>query len=74
LAVLEAFEERRGAGFIDLPQLAATLAAAQSRVEAPPAHPSGHVAARGIHVLRTEGLRAFVRRVDGRIRRTLRAG
>jgi hypothetical protein len=72
LAVLEAFEEKRGAALTDLPELAATLAAAQSRVNAPAAPPGANVAARGLRVLRNEGPFALVRRVGERVQRTLR--
>jgi hypothetical protein len=70
--VLEAFEEKRGAALTDLPELAATLAAAQSRLDTPAAPPGANMAARGLRVLWSEGPFAFMRRVGGRVRRTLR--
>jgi hypothetical protein len=68
LAVLEAFE-KRGTEPADLPQLAATLAAALARSGSPAAGPEQPVTARALHVLHSEGVPGFLRRVAMRLRR-----
>jgi glycosyltransferase involved in cell wall biosynthesis len=71
LAVLEAFEEA-GGSVPDLPQLAATVAAAlhPSRAEGEPSSDSRPLAERVVHVVRAEGLRGVWRRTKRRVGRT----
>jgi len=74
LRVLAAFEERRTTDLQGLPQLAATLAAANSREAAGTEAPTLPLVTRGIAVLRRDGLGEFLRRSTGRIRRILSPG
>jgi hypothetical protein len=70
LAVLAAFEESRQE-IEGLPQLAATLAAAQARAwsgPATPSQPENNLIGRSLRVLRTEGAQGFARRAAKRVR------
>jgi glycosyltransferase involved in cell wall biosynthesis len=70
LDVLEAFEERGDAPLDDLPQLAATLAAALARLQSgrPGSNAAGRgVVRRGVALLRSEGLAGLVRRAGARV-------
>ena len=74
LRVLAAFEEHRNTDLQGLPQLAATLAAANSR-ESPRADGlAPPLVTRGITVLRRHGVGEFLRRSTGLIRRILSPG
>jgi O-antigen biosynthesis protein len=74
LRVLAAFEKHRSTDLQGLPQLAATLAAANSR-EAPPIDGlAPTLMTRGITVLRRDGVGEFLRRSSGLIRRILSPG
>ncbi|OAI54485.1 hypothetical protein AYO48_04975 [Gaiella sp. SCGC AG-212-M14] len=69
LAVLEAFEERAVGGLQDLPQLAATLAAALARVQSkePTASPARRsVIGRIVRILRAEGVAGLSHRARAR--------
>jgi glycosyltransferase involved in cell wall biosynthesis len=72
LAVLRLFEEAKGARFPDLPQLAATLAAAIARLRTT-SHSdesrSKHIVQRSLDVLRAEGFGSLARKVGGRVGR-----
>jgi len=72
LTVLEAFEERGNGSLADLPQLAATLAAALERLEsvksaADVGRPS--LIRRGVRIFHTEGVPGLARRARARIGR-----
>jgi O-antigen biosynthesis protein len=69
LAVLAAFEEAQATP-ADLPQLAATLAAAQMRIQTPQvtvARPGRDLLAQGLRVLRPEGVFSLARRARARL-------
>jgi hypothetical protein len=69
LAVLESFEARDPGALRDLPQLAATLAAAYARHESRPSLDGGSAAGvlrRGFRVLRSEGVGGLARRARKR--------
>ena len=69
LAVLESFEARDPGALRDLPQLAATLAAAYGRHESRPSLDGGSAAGvlrRGFRVLRSEGVGGLARRARKR--------
>jgi hypothetical protein len=74
LRVLAAFEEHRTTDLQGLPQLTATLAAANSRVEPRTEGPPPPLITRGITVLRQDGIGEFLHRSTGRIRRILSSG
>jgi hypothetical protein len=72
LTVLEAFEERGNGSLADLPQLAATLAAALERLESVKSTASvgsPSLIRRGVRIFRTEGVPGLARRARARIGR-----
>jgi glycosyltransferase involved in cell wall biosynthesis len=72
LTVLEAFEERGNGSLADLPQLAATLAAALERLESAKSTASvgrPSLIRRGVRIVRTEGVPGLARRARARIGR-----